>query len=51
MSPLGRWLSQELAGIKEGFFLVLDIIDDDHVTIVDGDLRKLDNPKKRRLNI
>jgi ribosomal protein L14E/L6E/L27E len=30
-------------------FLVLDIIDDQYVHIVDGDLRKLNNPKKKKV--
>lgn len=30
-------------------FLILDIIDEHHVLIVDGDLRKLDNPKKKKV--
>jgi ribosomal protein L14E/L6E/L27E len=30
-------------------FLILDIIDEIHVLIVDGDLRKLNNPKKKKV--
>ncbi len=30
-------------------FLILDIIDDDYVSIVDGDLRRLENPKKKKI--
>jgi ribosomal protein L14E/L6E/L27E len=29
--------------------LVLDIIDAEHVFVVDGDLRKLDNPKRKKI--
>ncbi len=34
---------------KGRFFIVRDIIDANHVFIVDGDIRKLDKPKKKKL--
>ena len=38
------------AGRDNGrIFLVLDVLDDQHVFVVDGDLRKLDNPKKKKI--
>lgn len=38
------------AGRDKGrIFLVIDIIDNENVYIVDGDLRKLDNPKKKKV--
>ncbi|MBU5438622.1 KOW domain-containing RNA-binding protein [Tissierella sp. MSJ-40] len=38
------------AGRDEGrIFLILDIVDHQHVLVVDGDLRKLDNPKKKKI--
>lgn len=38
------------AGRDSGrIFLVLDIIDDQYVYIVDGDIRKLDNPKQKKV--
>ena len=38
------------AGRDSGkIFLVLDVIDDQHVYIVDGDIRKLDNPKQKKI--
>lgn len=38
------------AGRDKGrIFLVLDIIDQQNVLIIDGDLRKLDNPKQKKL--
>ena len=38
------------AGRDKGrIFLIIDIIDDENVFIVDGDLRKLDNPKKKKI--
>lgn len=30
-------------------FLILEIIDENYVKIVDGDLRRLDNPKKKKI--
>ena len=38
------------AGRDKGrIFLIIDIIDDENVFIVDGDLRKLDKPKKKKI--
>jgi ribosomal protein L14E/L6E/L27E len=38
------------AGRDKGrIFLVYDIADDQYVYIVDGDLRKLDSPKKKKI--
>lgn len=38
------------AGRDKGrIFLVQDIIDAEYVSIIDGDLRKLDNPKKKKI--
>ena len=34
---------------KGRFFIIKDILDDDYVLITDGDLRKLDKPKKKKL--
>jgi ribosomal protein L14E/L6E/L27E len=46
---VGQVVKSRAGRDKGRIFLVLDIIDDDHVTIVDGDLRKLDNPKKKKI--
>ena len=38
------------AGRDEGnYFMVSEIIDDDYVAIVDGDIRKLSAPKKKKI--
>lgn len=38
------------AGRDRGrYFMVVDIIDDQYVMIVDGDLRKIQKPKKKKL--
>ena len=37
------------AGRDKGkYFVVLDVIDTQYVEIADGDLRKVDNPKKKK---
>lgn len=33
---------------KGNFFMVLEIVDDTFVNIVDGDIRKLDKPKRKK---
>ena len=39
-----------LAGRDEGrYYMVLEILDASHVTIVDGDVRKLERPKKKKI--
>lgn len=43
-------LVKSRAGRDNGiYFIVLDIIDEKHVLIVDGDARKLDNPKQKKI--
>ena len=38
------------AGRDNGkIFLILEVIDEQYVHIVDGDLRKLNNPKKKKV--
>lgn len=34
---------------KFRFFVVIDVVDNDYVTIADGDLRKIDSPKKKKI--
>lgn len=31
------------------FYLVVEVIDDEYVTIADGNLRKVDKPKKKKI--
>lgn len=44
---IGQVVKSKAGRDKGRIFLVLDIIDDQHILIVDGDLRKLDNPKRK----
>ncbi|MCI5674692.1 MAG: KOW domain-containing RNA-binding protein [Ezakiella sp.] len=34
---------------KFRYFVIYEVLDDDYVTIVDGDLRKVDRPKKKKI--
>ncbi|WP_416197360.1 MAG: RNA-binding protein [Sporanaerobacter sp.] len=46
---VGQVVKSRAGRDKGNIFLVLDIIDDKHIYIVDGDVRKLDNPKKKKI--
>ncbi|SNS39649.1 hypothetical protein SAMN05446037_100970 [Anaerovirgula multivorans] len=34
---------------KEKFFIAVEILDNEYVLIVDGDIRKIDKPKKKKM--
>lgn len=41
---------KSIAGRDSGrYFIIWEVLDSSFVTIVDGDLRKADNPKKKRV--
>lgn len=46
---VGQVVKSRAGRDKGNIFLVLDIIDDKHLYVVDGDIRKLDNPKKKKV--
>ncbi len=46
---VGQVVKSRAGRDKGNIFLVLNIVDEEHVLIVDGDLRKLDNPKKKKI--
>lgn len=46
---IGQVVKSKAGRDKGRVFLVLKIIDDKHVLIVNGDLRKLDNPKQKKV--
>ncbi|HLR20671.1 MAG TPA: KOW domain-containing RNA-binding protein [Tissierellaceae bacterium] len=46
---IGQVVRSKAGRDKGRVFLVLDIIDDKHLIIVDGDLRKIDNPKRKKI--
>ncbi|MDR7857649.1 KOW domain-containing RNA-binding protein [Tissierella sp.] len=46
---IGQVVKSRAGRDKGRIFLVINIIDEKNVLIVDGDLRKLDNPKQKKL--
>lgn len=46
---LGRYVWSNAGRDKNRVFIIIDIVDDCHVLVADGDLRRLDNPKKKKL--
>jgi ribosomal protein L14E/L6E/L27E len=46
---VGQVVKSRAGRDKGRIFVVLDIIDKEYVYVVDGDLRKLDNPKKKKV--
>ncbi|GFN36909.1 KOW domain-containing RNA-binding protein [Tepidimicrobium xylanilyticum] len=46
---IGQVVKSRAGRDKGRVFLVLEILDDKHVLVVDGDLRKLDKPKKKKV--
>lgn len=46
---VGQVVKSRAGRDKGKVFLVIDIIDNQNVLIVDGNLRKLDNPKQKKL--
>lgn len=46
---IGQVVKSRAGRDKGKIFLVYSVIDDQNVWIIDGDLRKLDNPKKKKI--
>ncbi|NMB27270.1 MAG: hypothetical protein GX987_04385 [Tissierellia bacterium] len=46
---VGQVVKSRAGRDKGNIFLVWSILDETHVLIVDGDIRKLDNPKKKKV--
>lgn len=46
---VGQVVKSRAGRDKDRLFLILKIIDHENVLIVDGDLRKLENPKKKKV--
>ena len=46
---IGQVVKSRAGRDRDTIFLVLEIIDDENVFIVDGSLRKLENPKKKKV--
>ena len=46
---LGQLVHSKAGRDKGKYFIIIDILDNDYVMLVDGDLRKLGNPKKKKI--
>jgi large subunit ribosomal protein L14e len=46
---LGQIVHSKAGRDKGKYFIVVNIIDNDYVMVVDGKLRKIDNPKKKKV--
>lgn len=46
---LGQYVKSKAGRDKDRIFIVIDIVDDKYVLIADGDLRKIENPKKKKI--
>ncbi len=46
---LGRYVWSNAGRDKDRLFVIIDILDDCHVLVADGDLRRIGNPKKKKL--
>lgn len=46
---VGQLVKSKSGRDSQRLFLVLEILDDNYVLIVDGDLRRLDKPKKKKI--
>lgn len=46
---LGQIVRSKSGRDKDRYFIVVGLIDDNYVLIADGDLRKISNPKKKKI--
>ncbi len=46
---LAQYVRSKAGRDRDRIFLIVDIVDDEYVNIVDGDLRRLENPKKKKI--
>lgn len=46
---IGQVVRSRAGRDKGRIFLVIEVIDDQYIKVVDGDLRKLDNPKLKKI--
>ena len=46
---VGQVVKSKAGRDKDKLFVVLDIVDKSYVMVVDGKLRKLENPKKKKI--
>lgn len=46
---LGQIVNSKAGRDKDRFFIIVGIIDSEYVLLADGDLRKIGNPKKKKI--
>ncbi len=46
---IGQLVRSRAGRDKGKLFLILDVLDDEYVLVVDGKIRKIDRPKKKKL--
>ncbi len=46
---LAQYVRSKAGRDRDRIFLIFEIIDENYVYIVDGDLRRLENPKKKKI--
>lgn len=46
---IGQLVRSRAGRDKGKLFLILDVLDDEYVLVVDGKVRKIDRPKKKKL--
>lgn len=46
---IGQVVKSKAGRDKDKLYLILSIVDKNYVTVVDGKLRKLENPKKKKI--
>ncbi|MBN2899123.1 MAG: KOW domain-containing RNA-binding protein [Clostridia bacterium] len=46
---LGEYVVSKAGRDKDRVFIVMSVLDDLYVTVADGDLRRVENPKKKKI--
>lgn len=46
---LGQIVHSRAGRDKDRYFIVVGIVDEDYILVADGDLRKVSNPKKKKI--
>ncbi|CAM2763071.1 KOW domain-containing RNA-binding protein [Hathewaya histolytica] len=47
-NPLGQVVYSKVGRDSDNYYVIIDVLNDDYVYIVDGRLRKIEKPKKKR---
>lgn len=46
---IGEYVISRAGRDKDKIFIVINLLDESYVTVADGDLRRVENPKKKKL--